>query len=78
MKLNDAALIVRSGNAALPVAGPPQPNFVAPDLPALAAKFLAKNSVIKRIAKEKKWDCAGNGSPSKICLKLVQLSGPEQ
>lgn len=36
-----AALITRPGNAALPVAGLPQPNFVAPDLPALAAKLPA-------------------------------------
>jgi 2-haloacid dehalogenase len=40
-----AALITRPGNAALPVAGLPQPNFVAPDLPALAAKLPAPKAV---------------------------------
>jgi 2-haloacid dehalogenase len=40
-----AALITRPGNAALSVAGLPQPNFVAPDLPALAAKLLASKAV---------------------------------
>jgi 2-haloacid dehalogenase len=40
-----AALITRPGNAALRVAGLPQPNFVAPDLPALAAKLLAPKAV---------------------------------
>jgi 2-haloacid dehalogenase len=40
-----AALITRPGNAALPVAGLPQPNFVVPDLPALAAKLLALKAV---------------------------------
>lgn len=40
-----AALITRPGNAALPVAGLPQPNFVAPDLPALAAKLPAPQAV---------------------------------
>jgi 2-haloacid dehalogenase len=37
-----AALITRPGNAALPVAGLPQPNFFAPDIPALAAKLSAR------------------------------------
>lgn len=32
-----AALVTRPGNALLPVPGLPQPNFVAPDLPTLAA-----------------------------------------
>ncbi|HEX4228944.1 MAG TPA: haloacid dehalogenase type II [Bryobacteraceae bacterium] len=36
-----AALITRPGNAVLPVAGLPQPNFVARDLPALAAMLHA-------------------------------------
>jgi 2-haloacid dehalogenase len=40
-----AALITRRGNAALPVAGLPQPNFFAPDLPALAAKLPAPKAV---------------------------------
>jgi 2-haloacid dehalogenase len=40
-----AALITRSGNAALPVAGLPQPNFIAPDLPALAATLPAPKAV---------------------------------
>jgi 2-haloacid dehalogenase len=40
-----AALITRPGNAALPVAGLPQPNVVAPDLPALAAKLPAPTAV---------------------------------
>jgi FMN phosphatase YigB (HAD superfamily) len=35
-----AALITRSGNAPLLVPGLPQPNVVAPDLPALAAKLI--------------------------------------
>jgi 2-haloacid dehalogenase len=35
-----AALITRPGNAPLAVAGLPQPNMVAPDLPALAAKMI--------------------------------------
>ena len=35
------ALITRPGNALLPVHGLPQPNFVAPDLPALAAELNA-------------------------------------
>jgi 2-haloacid dehalogenase len=35
------ALVTRPGNALLPVHGLPQPNFVAPDLPALAAKLNA-------------------------------------
>ncbi len=35
-----AALLSRPGNAPLPVAGLPQPNVVAPDLPALAAKMI--------------------------------------
>jgi 2-haloacid dehalogenase len=35
-----AALITRPGNAQLPVPGLPQPNVVAPDLPALAAKMI--------------------------------------
>jgi 2-haloacid dehalogenase len=34
------ALITRTGNAPLPVPGLPQPNVVAPDLPALAAKII--------------------------------------
>lgn len=40
-----AALITRPGNAALTVAGLPQPNFVAPDLPALAPKLPAPKAV---------------------------------
>src|SRR5262249_47818673 len=36
-----AALLTRPGNAPLPVPGLPQPNVVAPDLPALAAKMIA-------------------------------------
>jgi len=35
-----AALITRTGNAPLPVPGLPQPNFVAPDLKALAARLI--------------------------------------
>ncbi|HVX10556.1 MAG TPA: haloacid dehalogenase type II [Pirellulales bacterium] len=35
-----AGLITRSGNAPLPVPGLPQPNIVAPDLPALAAQAI--------------------------------------
>jgi 2-haloacid dehalogenase len=34
------ALLARSGNAPLPVPGLPQPNVIAPDLPALAAKMI--------------------------------------
>lgn len=37
------ALITRPGNALLPVSGLPQPNFVAPDLPGLAAKLMRPN-----------------------------------
>ena len=40
-----AALITRPGNAALAVPGLPQPNFVAPNLPALAAKLPAPKAV---------------------------------
>jgi 2-haloacid dehalogenase len=36
-----AALITRPGNAALPVAGLPQPNYFAPDITVLAAQLLA-------------------------------------
>jgi len=39
------ALITRPGNAALPVGWLPQPDFVAPDLPALAAKLPASKTV---------------------------------
>ena len=35
-----AGLITRPGNALLPIDGLPQPNVVAPDLPALAAKMI--------------------------------------
>jgi 2-haloacid dehalogenase len=35
-----AGLVVRSGNSPLPVPGLPQPNVVAPDLPALAAAMI--------------------------------------
>lgn len=35
-----AGLLTRPGNAPLPVPGLPQPNVVAPDLPALAAKMI--------------------------------------
>jgi 2-haloacid dehalogenase len=35
-----AGLVLRSGNAPLPVPGLPQPNVIAPDLPALATKII--------------------------------------
>jgi 2-haloacid dehalogenase len=35
-----AGLITRPGNARLPVGSLPQPNVVAPDLPALAAELI--------------------------------------
>jgi 2-haloacid dehalogenase len=35
-----AGLITRNGNAPLPVQGLPQPNFVATDLPVLAARMI--------------------------------------
>jgi 2-haloacid dehalogenase len=35
-----AGLIIRPGNAPLPIAGLPQPNVVAPDLPALADQMI--------------------------------------
>ena len=35
-----AGLITRAGNASLPIAGLPQPNVVAPDLPALADRII--------------------------------------
>jgi 2-haloacid dehalogenase len=34
------ALLTRPGNARLPLPGLPQPNVVAPDLPALAARMI--------------------------------------
>jgi 2-haloacid dehalogenase len=41
-----AALITRPGNALLPVPGLPQPNFVAPDLIALAEQFGARKAAV--------------------------------
>lgn len=41
-----AALITRPGNALLPLHGLPQPNFVAPDLIALAEKLAARKGAV--------------------------------
>jgi 2-haloacid dehalogenase len=37
-----AGLITRPGNAPLPISASPQPDFVAPDLPALAARMIER------------------------------------
>lgn len=37
-----AGLVTRPGNAPLPVASLPQPNLVAPDLPALAGQLIQR------------------------------------